>query len=126
MFERIRQFIGASDRDDPRAPYLSEDTPMIDHHAARTAQTDGAVLIDVREVDEWQAGHIAAARHISLPLLASDPEIDLPLDQPIVTYCKVGARAERAAEILRACGYEDVRAMGGGYADWAAAGYPVE
>lgn len=98
---------------------------MIDHHQARQAQKDGATLVDVRELDEWQAGHAADAVLHPVTEIAGDPDIGLSADTPIVTYCKAGARAERAAEILKASGYEDVRAMAGGFEDWRAAGYPV-
>ena len=47
-------------------------------------------------------------------------------DTPVVTYCAAGARAARAASALAANGYTDVQALQSGYADWAAAGYPVE
>lgn len=99
---------------------------MIDHHEARQAQQNGATLVDVREADEWAAGHIDGALFYPLPRVASDPQLDdVAADTPIVTYCKVGARADRAAEILRAAGYENVQVMAGGYDDWQAAGYPT-
>lgn len=124
MLDRFRRLLGA---DADTSPSAAADTlPVIDHHEARRAQTEGALLLDVREPDEWVAGHIAGARLYPLPRLASDPQIDEALSRPIVAYCKVGARAERAAEILEACGYENVAIMQGGYADWQAAGYPVE
>lgn len=99
---------------------------MIDLNEAREAQTQGAQIIDVRERNEWEAGHIAGARLQSLTRIASDPDIDLAPDTAIVTYCKAGGRAERAAEILLAAGYSNVRAMQGGFEDWRAAGYPTE
>lgn len=99
---------------------------MIDHHEAREAQQNGATLIDVRERDEWETGHIADALFYPVTRIASDPEIDVSADTPIVTYCKAGARADRAADVLRAAGYTDVRAMQGGFEDWRDAGYPTE
>ena len=99
---------------------------MIDHHEAREAQQNGAALIDVRERDEWESGHVTGALFYPVTRISSDPDVDVAPDTPIVTYCKAGARAERAAEVLRAAGYTDVRAMRGGFADWHAAGYPTE
>ncbi|HET7312748.1 rhodanese-like domain-containing protein [Salinisphaera sp.] len=99
---------------------------MIDHHEAREAQQNGATLVDVRERDEWEAGHVAGAVLHPVTRIASDPDIDMAPDTPVVTYCKAGTRAERAAEVLRAAGYADVRAMRGGFDDWRTAGYPTE
>lgn len=99
---------------------------MIDPNEARDAQKNGAQLIDVRERDEWDAGHIQDALFYPVARISSDPDIDVAADTPIVTYCKAGGRAERAAEVLRAAGYSDVHAMNGGFEDWRDAGYPTE
>lgn len=99
---------------------------MIDPDEAREAQKNGARLIDVRERDEWDAGHVEGALFYPVPRISSDPDIDVDPNTPIVTYCKAGARAERAAEVLRAAGYTDVCAMRGGFDDWRDAGYPTE
>ncbi|KEZ76618.1 rhodanese-like domain-containing protein [Salinisphaera hydrothermalis] len=99
---------------------------MIDHHEAREAQENGAALIDVRERDEWEAGHVAGALFYPVTRISSDPDVDVDPTTPIVTYCKAGGRAQRAAEVLEAAGYANVRAMRGGFEDWRAAGYPTE
>ena len=125
MLDRLRRAVNKQMNAPDEAPE-DDRLPVIDHHEARTAQQNGATMIDVREPDEWHAGHIAGARLHPLPRIASDPDVDLAAGTPLVTYCKVGARAERAAEILRAAGYADVQVMTGGYADWRDAGYPVE
>lgn len=126
LLHRLRRRLSASDDNRPAAsPYLSEELTMIDHHQARQAQLDGATLIDVREVDEWEAGHATDAVLHPVTAIASDSDIGLSPDTPIVTYCKAGARAERAAELLSASGYNDVRVMAGGFENWRAAGYPV-
>lgn len=98
---------------------------MIDHHEARKAQQNGATMLDVREPDEWDAGHVADAMFCPLPQIASDPDLPVEDDAPIVTYCKAGGRAQRAAEILEAAGYTNVQAMTGGFDDWKEAGYPT-
>lgn len=99
---------------------------MLDPSEARDAQTAGARIIDVRERDEWEAGHVAGAQFYPVTRIASDPDLDLAPDTPIVTYCKAGGRAQRAAEILSAAGFTNVQAMRGGFEDWRAAGYPTE
>ncbi|MDT0993966.1 rhodanese-like domain-containing protein, partial [Pseudomonas aeruginosa] len=56
---------------------------------AHQAVVDGAVLLDVRERDEWRAGHAPQARHVVLSQL-EDHLADLPADRPIVTVCRSG------------------------------------
>lgn len=89
---------------------------------AEAAAGDG-LLVDVRELDEWIAGHAAAAVHI--PLMEVPDHLDkLPTDRPIVCICRSGARSARATEFLRSHGY-DARNMVGGMKAWAADGLPV-
>ena len=85
----------------------------------------GAVLIDVRGRSEWDAGHIAGARHIPLGYLA-DRTGDLPRATPIVVQCQSGARSAIAASVLEANGFTAVTNLTGGFAAWAAAGERVE
>ena len=80
-------------------------------------------LLDVREDDEWQAGHAPGAQHIPLGQLGSRFE-ELPKDRAIVAICRVGGRSARATEALRGAGY-DVVNLTGGMRAWAAAGKPV-
>lgn len=97
--------------------------------AATTAQLvgAGAVLIDVRSEEEWQEGHIKAARLIPWQSLGAT-SAGLPADKnaPIVTYCASGARAQVAVLKLRGLGYTRVVALEGGFADLEAAGMKVE
>src|SRR4051795_923966 len=83
----------------------------------------GALLLDVREPDEWQAGHAPGAGHIPLGELGWRVE-GLPNDRSIVCVCRVGGRSARATEALRGAGYEVVN-LAGGMRAWAAAGQPV-
>lgn len=126
LFNRLRAAMPGGPDNAPPKMYYAEEPAMIDHHQARQAQQDGATLVDVRELDEWQAGHAADALLHPVSAIAGDPDIGLSPDTPIVTYCKAGARAERAAELLSAGGYNNVRAMAGGFEDWRAADYPTE
>lgn len=89
-----------------------------------------AVLIDVRETVEWNAGHVAGA--ISLPIVEIErkkiaPEVlaKLPKDRILYTYCVVGMRSKKAAGILEKQGYE-VRALKPGYDDLLKAGFTSE
>jgi rhodanese-related sulfurtransferase len=81
-------------------------------------------LVDVRLDDEWEAGHIAGAKHIPLDSLsARASEIDQ--SQPVVLYCRSGDRSGGAADALAASGW-DVRSMEGGLETWVENGLPVE
>src|SRR4249920_2809399 len=66
---------------------------------ARQAREDGAVLVDVREPDEWSAGHAADAIHIPLAQL-TEHVAELPADREIITVCRSGRRSATAATLL--------------------------
>lgn len=86
------------------------------------------VLIDVREADEYQAGHIPGALHASRGVLefklSSTPELS-PRDLKVVVYCKTSGRAALAACAMRDMGYLHVESIAGGMDAWVAAGRPV-
>ena len=82
-----------------------------------------AAILDVREDDEWQAGHIDGATHI--PLTEVPQRLgDLPDGDPIYVVCRSGGRSSRATEFLNANGIEAVN-VDGGMKAWAAAGKPM-
>jgi rhodanese-related sulfurtransferase len=83
-----------------------------------------AVVVDVREPYEREAGHIEGSRHIELERLSSQAE-SLPKDQKIVFQCRLGARSAMAAQAFRASGY-DAWSMAGGLVAWDEAGLPVD
>jgi rhodanese-related sulfurtransferase len=83
----------------------------------------GAVLVDVREPHEWQAGHAPKARHIPLAQLARRAT-ELPPGRPIITVCRSGARSARAAAMLARDGRQ-VSNLAGGMHAWARADLPV-
>jgi len=83
----------------------------------------GAVLLDVREPQEWQAGHAPRARHIPLSQLPRRAA-ELPKGRAVVTVCRSGARSARAATMLARDGRE-VSNLSGGMHAWARAGLPV-
>jgi rhodanese-related sulfurtransferase len=101
-----------------RRSYRSVSAPQ-----AAALAADGAILLDVREPHEWQAGHAPRARHIPLgqvPRRAAE----LPRGRAVVTVCRSGARSARAAVILARDGRE-VSNLSGGMHAWARAGLPV-
>ena len=83
----------------------------------------GAVLLDVREKHEWQAGHAPNARHIPLAQLRTRHR-ELPTGRIIITVCRSGMRSAQAARFLAGEGRQVANVSGGMHA-WARAGLPV-
>ena len=96
--------------------------PTVD--AAELARDRATVtVLDVREDDEWTAGHIDGALHVPLMDLPQRlPEV--PADAPVVVVCRVGSRSAQATAWLAQQGY-DVRNLDGGMVAWFAAGLPA-
>ncbi|WP_028065531.1 molybdopterin-synthase adenylyltransferase MoeB [Solirubrobacter soli] len=88
-----------------------------------------AVILDVRETDEWDAGHIPGAKHIPRGYLESRVEgvVGNDRSQRVIIYCASGQRSALAANTLKQLlGYEDVASMNGGITLWKDRGYEVE
>lgn len=89
---------------------------------------DASLLIDVREADEYAAGHLPGAIHMSRGMLefkiSSNPAMGAR-DLKIVIYCKTSGRAALAANALQDMGYLNVSSIAGGFDAWVAAGKPV-
>jgi rhodanese-related sulfurtransferase len=78
------------------------------------------VLLDVREQDEWDAGHAPSARHIPMGELAGRLD-ELPADSEVLVICRSGGRSARVTAFLNANGW-DARNVDGGMQSWQAAG----
>lgn len=95
---------------------------------AEQAIREADVLVDVREADEFAAGHLAGAVHISRGMLefkfSANPALQAR-DLNILLYCKTSGRAALAAVALHDMGYLNVRSIAGGFDAWTAAGKPV-
>ena len=92
---------------------------------AQRRMAAGAVVIDTREPNEFQAGHVAGANLLPPAQVASGiAELVPDLDQPVVVICAVGARSYRATAQLMAMGYRDVVTVAGGLNQWKAEGLP--
>jgi rhodanese-related sulfurtransferase len=85
----------------------------------------GAFMLDVREPDEWAAGHIPGATLIPLGQLEARAS-EVPTGAEVVVVCRSGNRSATGRDILLAAGHPAVTSMAGGMNDWAAAGYPTE
>src|SRR3989440_2418017 len=85
------------------------------------------VLVDVRERDEWEEGHIPGAVHLPRGYLESRIEQTAPdRRRPMVVYCAAGNRSAFAAKTLAELGYEEVSSLAGGFTDWKRNGFPTE
>lgn len=100
----------------------------IDLDTAEAAIRSADLLLDVREADEFHAGHLQGAVNIPRGLLefrlSASPEL-ASRDLDIVLYCKTSGRAALAACALQEMGYRKVRSITGGFDAWEAAGKPV-
>lgn len=99
------------------------DIPQIGPRAAKTLVDRGALLLDVREPDEWCSQH--APKSMLLPTgRVSAQQDELPRDRPIVVVCRSGGRSAAVTASLRRSGFDAVN-LAGGMCAWAAAGLPV-
>lgn len=100
----------------------------VELEAAPAMLTDADVVIDVREADEYAAGHVAGAINIPRGLLefrlSSTPGLESRA-LCIVVYCKTSGRAALSAATMADMGYLNVHSIAGGFDAWAAAGKPV-
>ena len=100
---------------------------MFGRHGLPTVQAADvaadAFVLDVREDDEWAAGHIDGAMHI--PLMDLPARIaEIPLETPVTVVCRVGGRSAQATTWLTQQGYEAANLDGGMFA-WASAGRAI-
>ncbi len=100
----------------------------VDPSVVREQVSNGAVVIDVREAEEWSTGHIPGAKHVPKSYLESRIEGAAPdRSQHIVLYCQSGNRSAWAARtLLEDLGYERVESMTGGFTLWKDRGYEVD
>ncbi len=101
--------------------------PQLGPHAAtQTLNADGAVVLDVREENEYKQGHLANAVHIPLGQLGKRlHELEKFRDQTLVAYCRTGNRSNSAASLLRKQGFTSVFNLAGGIVAWQNANLPV-
>ncbi len=95
---------------------------------AAQAIREADVLLDVREADEFAAGHLPGAIHASRGLLEFKLSASLEMsnrDLRVVLYCKTSGRAALAAQVMHEMGYHQVSSIAGGYDAWVAAGQAV-
>jgi rhodanese-related sulfurtransferase len=83
-----------------------------------------AYLLDVREDDEWAAGHAPGAHH--LPMMEIPVRLtEVPQDGDVVVVCRMGGRSAQVVAYLRRNGWDNARNLDGGMQEWVAAGRPL-
>jgi molybdopterin/thiamine biosynthesis adenylyltransferase/rhodanese-related sulfurtransferase len=93
----------------------------------RLGEMERPLLLDVREQDEWQEGHLPGAVHIPRGNLESRVEAVIPdRSREIIVYCAAGARSAFAAKSLIELGYDNVTSMAGGFSDWKRNGFEFQ
>jgi molybdopterin/thiamine biosynthesis adenylyltransferase/rhodanese-related sulfurtransferase len=111
LLQQVRAEISEIDATDARA-LIEAETPLV---------------LDVREQDEWDEGHIPGAVHVPRGHLESRIERAAPdPTRPVLIYCSVGNRSAFAAKTLSELGYEEVTSLAGGFTDWKRNGFPVQ
>ena len=100
----------------------------VDPSVVREQVSNGAVVIDVREAEEWSTGHIPGAKHVPKSFLESRIEgAAADRSQHVILYCQSGNRSAWAARtLIEDLGYENVESMTGGFTLWKDRGYDVE
>jgi rhodanese-related sulfurtransferase len=107
LLQQVRAEISELDATDARA-LIETETPLV---------------LDVREQDEWDAGHAPQARHLAMSELGGRID-EIPNDVPVICVCHGGGRSSRVAMALHRAGYNAIN-MRGGMVAWDAAGLPV-
>ena len=93
----------------------------------RQERGDKFHFVDVREDDEWRAGHALGAMHIGKGVIERDVEKLIPdKSAEVILYCGGGFRSALAAEAIQRMGYTNVLSMDGGYRGWRDADNPIE
>lgn len=99
--------------------YASPSCALAEVEEIPPAALGNALLIDVREREEWDEGHIASAHHLPLSAIRQNPGCFAPYQgQDVVLYCQRGSRSRTAAGILLRAGFTGIRSLAGGIEGW--------
>ena len=95
--------------------------------ATQLINREDAQVIDVREAEEFAAGHLPEAKNVPLAKLADRiSEIERFKDKPVIVCCASGMRSGKACGELRKLGFAKIHNLSGGIDAWVGAGYPVK
>jgi rhodanese-related sulfurtransferase len=98
----------------------------IDVATAKKLVDAGTYVIDVREPNEYQTGHVPGAKLVPLNTFLRSPASHVSSDRPVIFVCAMGSRSAVASEMAAAVGAKTVYNVEGGTIEWIAKGYPVE
>lgn len=90
----------------------------------RRRAEDGAIVLDVRNADEWDAGHVEGSTWIPMAEVQTRRD-EIPTDRPIVVVCATGSRSARVTQALTVWGCAEAVNLAGGLVAWEAAGLPI-
>lgn len=107
----------------PMNQFRIRKTPTVSVDVVGSGEMNAAVLLDVREANEWEAGHAPEARWVPLGSLEAR-RFELPMNKRIVVICRSGARSKQATDALLEWGFEAAN-FEGGMQSWAERGLPV-
>jgi hydroxyacylglutathione hydrolase len=126
-FRRLTGFLSGGVAAWQAAGFESASTPAIDvHELAERLRRDEVSLLDVRDDDEWEEGHVAGSVHVAYHDLRAGLPDSISNGKPLAVVCSVGNRSSIAASLLKRSGIEDViHVTDGGVADLAAEGIPL-
>ena len=100
---------------------------IVDETRQRMLSDNGVRLIDVREDNEWEAGHVAGSLHLGKGIIERDIEATVPdKATEVILYCGGGYRSALAADVLQQMGYTNVFSMAGGWKAWKDSGAPTQ
>ena len=113
---------------------VREISPDAVHALLDQPDRGGYQILDVREADEWEAGHLPGARHSPRGFLEVRADLEHPKRDPwladrtrkLVLYCGGGHRSALAAQSLHQMGFEHVVSMAEGWTGWTKRGFPTE
>jgi len=95
--------------------------------ATHLINREDAIVVDVREPNEFAAGHVLGAKNLPLARLdASGADLAKKKERPVIVYCDGGERSAKALATLKKHGYTRVANLSGGLGAWQQAGLPVE
>jgi rhodanese-related sulfurtransferase len=107
----------------PESQHTSPPVPEIEPGEAVQLADEGAVILDVREADEFSQGRAEGAFHIPYSLV-DDRLAEVPVDRPVIVVCRSGGRSYEVAKTLATRGYVSMNLAGGMHA-WHDEGLPV-
>jgi rhodanese-related sulfurtransferase len=99
----------------------------VEQTRARMSADPNVRLIDVREDNEWEAGHAGGSEHLGKGIIERDIETAVPdKSTELILYCGGGYRSALAADALQKMGYTNVWSMAGGWKAWKESGAPTD